>query len=92
MDWQDIESAPKDGTRVLLAYAQDDGRIVATCGEWLARQAHRRAYWSHDHESTFGVYWTLRHQPTYWAPIPRAVAGQEWIPADVMPVPGMVAS
>lgn len=55
--WQSIETAPKDGTRVLLAAIQD--RPIAGTGNWVARQ-----------EMWTWAYPLLK--PTHWAPLPAA--------------------
>jgi hypothetical protein len=92
-DWRDIATAPTDGTRVLLAYVSSDWCYETACGQWEpARPGYRRAHWANDHQGVYGLYWLLRHQPTHWAPIPRMPVGQEVIPADAMPYPGLPAA
>lgn len=62
--WQPIETAPKDGTRVLV-YCRYAGRLVAGA-EW--RHSEPRAIqW----EAVNGVIVT----PTHWMPLPAAPAG-----------------
>lgn len=59
--WQSIETAPKDGTRVLLAAIQD--RPLAGTGNWVAR--HKIWLWPYP-----------LVEPTHWAHLP-AVPKQE---------------
>lgn len=74
IDWQPISTAPKDGTRVLLAaighevgfgvWEEDKGRTLIAADE---------PYWEpYDHSS-----WNLEYkdgkwfEPTHWAPWPE---------------------
>lgn len=69
MEWQPIETAPKDGTRVLLSNA---------FGAWMAeyRPVYQSGYrppdpWfsvmlNHDHLPKAGRY----GKPTHWMPLP----------------------
>lgn len=61
MEWQDISTAPKDGTRVLLT----DGLNTASVGFW------RRTYeeW-HPNEMTEINWWRMQ-PPTHWMPLPK---------------------
>lgn len=61
--WQDIKSAPKDGTRVLLLRGKR--RI---CGEW--RMNRGEPYWTHDAERLYGMKDARDHPPTHWIPLP----------------------
>jgi hypothetical protein len=54
MDWQSIDTAPKDGTEVLLA-----GRAWKRTGYW----ARRRECWSVDTAVSLD-------EPLYWLPLP----------------------
>lgn len=59
MAWQPMETAPRDGTRVLLF---EDGGHYA--GEWMAADE----YWT----SYCGQYVTVSPDPTHWMPLPDA--------------------
>ena len=59
MEWQPIETAPKDGTH-FLAYEE--------CGDM-----YRAAYGAHDTLEAFcGQYVTETPEPTHWMPLPDA--------------------
>jgi hypothetical protein len=60
MDWQPIETAPRDGTRVLLTLKYDDEPII---GRTVAR------IWCTDEETWEGG-WHKEIEPTHWMPLP----------------------
>jgi hypothetical protein len=66
--WRPIETAPKDGTEVLL-YCPEQG--VAR-GRWndCRYASNPRPYWTNDAERLFGVSRTRSDQPTHWMPLP----------------------
>lgn len=55
--WQPIATAPRDGTRVLLATLQD--KTIAGAGNWVER--HKIWLWPYP-----------LVEPTHWAPLPAA--------------------
>lgn len=65
--WRPIETAPKDGTRVLLS--EDEGRMVGAFWDIVDFDERRRCHvfwWTYDvyvDDSNF--------QPTYWMPSPE---------------------
>jgi hypothetical protein len=63
-----MESAPKDGTRIVLWRSR---RGVAI-GQYAAdKYAIRpRPYWTTDQERLWGVKETREDQPTHWMPLP----------------------
>lgn len=63
MTWQPIETAPKDGTQVLL---WRDETIV---GRWQIDD--RRPYWTGGDIYWRGVRWCRDHNPTHWQPLPE---------------------
>lgn len=67
MEWQPIETAPKD--KDVLLYLPRRGAIR---GQWNSDKYARvpRPYWSHDREWIFGVRETRDCQPTHWMPLP----------------------
>lgn len=67
--WQPIETAPKDGTRVLLFRP----RHGVVCGRWDDDKYAKRVrpYWSNDQERLWGTLETRDNQPTHWMPLPE---------------------
>jgi hypothetical protein len=67
MDWRPIETAPKDGTRILLGCS---GMVII--GSWSEEKYARRSrpYWTNDAEHWRGVLSTRGNQPKYWMPLP----------------------
>lgn len=71
--WQPIESAPKDGTRILLGYSTHIFTGVwAVCGEWDDERYTklRRGYWKHEMHFA-GVLAMRSNPPTHWQPLPE---------------------
>lgn len=68
MDWQPIETAPKDGSYVLLFFPV---RGVMR-GRWNndAYATKPRPYWRHDLEPLYGTREVRKYQPTHWMPLP----------------------
>ncbi len=69
MEWQPIETAPKNAD--ILLYCPRRGVV---CGRWSdERYATKpKPYWTHDRERLFGVRETREDQPTHWMPLPEA--------------------
>ena len=72
MNWQPIENAPKDGTRILayIAKSKDSPSVVEVWwepdyleGEW----GERTGGWDDD--------WDLNYSPAYWMPLPEPPTG-----------------
>jgi len=69
--WQDISSAPKDGTRILLC---NDDHVVET-GCWVNSWWER---WERTNKTTQKLvkddasYWSGCCNPTHWMPLPKA--------------------
>jgi phage FluMu protein Com len=65
MEWQPIETAPKDGTEVLLCDARFEdaavGAAMFIAGAW-------RCYYPHD-----GGIESVWPSPTHWMPLPAPV-------------------
>lgn len=62
MNWQSIETAPKDGRRILLGYADS----YAEEGCWRPACAMGSAGW---YSSSDMPYTNVKH-PTHWMPLP----------------------
>lgn len=77
-EWQDIETAPKDGSAILLAWAIDaDGNRI----DWRRESSNAGVFvqvanWRQG-ERDWSVYCgmifnpTLHFDPTHWMPIPN---------------------
>lgn len=62
--WQPIESAPKDGTRILLARKQlMSGELTVVSGSWNRGGAFSGPYWQNGMNL---------QDPTLWMPLPLA--------------------
>lgn len=68
--WQPIETAPKDGSDVLL-YCKGKGVVR---GRWnnCRFATLPRPYWTNDREHLWGVLSTRIDQPTHWMNLPAA--------------------
>lgn len=64
--WQDIETAPKDGTKVLLLWPSYAGN-KAIIGKYDEREDH---HWLPGN----GSFFTIKSPPTHWMPLPQAPA------------------
>jgi hypothetical protein len=88
-EWQPIETAPKDGTRVLLGNAgSEDRNAEVACGYWQEAEADGVDYMGSDAgfvDIEFNVYQPGRSfgspssrfdpaQPTHWQPLPAPPA------------------
>ena len=72
MSWQPIETAPKDGTSVLV-YPPTHGNKTASIATWETDKYARkpRPYWRRDDD--FGQHSISREKPpTHWMPLPPA--------------------
>lgn len=77
MDWQPIETAPKDGSRVLLVRAGiDESAFVGSWSLWSNKD-----YWTPDHWVDDARNLDLiERPPTHWMPLPdppQPTGGQE---------------
>lgn len=84
MDWQPIDTAPKDGTQVLL---YERGRIDLGRYSKIRRFDHDRVTLEFEGWSVSGVVSVLRHEPapTHWMPLPPCPVPTEAVavPADL---------
>lgn len=69
MDWQKIETAPKDQRSILAAHERSG--IMRVC--WRVGVGHGRSAW----DNGFGLW-----QPTHWQPLPPAPEGGAHAPPD----------
>jgi len=72
--WQPIETAPRDGSRMLLFFPPPNEYFKTTVevGRWNDDQYAKRPrpYFTGDMERTFGVSRYRDYQPTHWMPLP----------------------
>ena len=69
-DWQPIETAPKDGTAVLVYPATWNGHSVAIAKWESDKYAKKpRPYWSRN-DDLGRVTISREHPPTHWMPLP----------------------
>lgn len=65
MIWHPIATAPKDGRRILLYYAE---RLpFYSVGWWAAEIDSSEGYWSCQAEYVRGARWHRVNHPTHWA-------------------------
>lgn len=69
-DWRSIDTAPRDGALVLLAYPGTD--MPVRIGRWVASYSVTAAHWF----SFSGVFKRHREVPTAWMPLPRPPGGR----------------
>lgn len=63
MDWQPIETAPKDGTQI-LAYAEGSrGLNYFSVAEWATAKDYAP-------RSVADWFWAYAIRPTHWMPLP----------------------
>lgn len=77
-EWKPIETAPKDGTAILIAggtyssdmqdYFQDQPFDGVTIASFNTRALPTEAPFVGDNEGAHDCY--LRHRPTHWMPLP----------------------
>lgn len=60
MDWQPIETAPKDGTAILTCERGNYARSIRVC--WWVVDQYQGVFWQDDADS--------EPNPTHWCPIP----------------------
>jgi hypothetical protein len=64
-DWKPIETAPRDGSHILLYTTNDDGLPVAIEGTWLSSHD---CDWN-DASGFVEVFENSEVYPTHWAPL-----------------------
>jgi len=64
--WRPIETAPKDGSTILLAERTWGGNLVVTPGRWFEDE---QGWWEHGSHPTDYADQRIDH-PTHWMPLP----------------------
>lgn len=67
-EWQDIASAPKDGTRIMGWWPRAGDNGMCGIAEWIAPARDYCPHW------TWDGAWTPGIEPTHWMPLPDAPA------------------
>jgi len=77
--WRPIETAPKDGTDVLVMYMHIDTQIVHNAfyaSESEGWDAQAVGWWSYDHSEVSRIKLDDWMTPTHWMPLPAALTAQ----------------
>ena len=77
MEWQPIETAPKDGSKILLFIPSNVSRWHVSAGYWRDDAHARKAspFWCAETSHLMGITWMRSHQPTHWMPLPAPPKG-----------------
>ena len=78
MSWQPIETAPKDGTKILIVNSDGEIGVAAFVPEWYERKEFVRAAKDGD------VYKTVREDIGYWD-TNEACCPTHWMPLLAAP-------
>jgi len=70
-DWQPINTAPQDGSRILLYWPTLFNQPHVACGTWQTQRyhVHPRPFWQSDYR--WGIERLRDCPPTYWMPLPE---------------------
>jgi hypothetical protein len=68
MEWQTIETAPKDGTRILLF---DGADMYVAAWEDSSMSINETKNWVYAVVSTDWNYYEVVYNPTHWMPLPE---------------------
>jgi hypothetical protein len=74
MKWQPIETAPKDGTRIILGYDKPLFTGINTVfGRWEIDSYARypKPYWTNDLVRSIGMLGIRENQPQWWMTQPK---------------------
>lgn len=80
MEWQPIETAPKDGTRIIVGGKSPDGCAAYDCvGQAFWREEVKYADWIKRCDEPAGFYWASDNRRngacqwyvTHWMPLPE---------------------
>ena len=72
LKWQPIETAPKDGTEIIVMYVNIATQIVhAAC--WIEDEydPSETGWWSNDWNEIGSVIMKGAYAPTHWMPLPK---------------------
>jgi Protein of unknown function (DUF551) len=66
-EWQPIESAPKDGTKIILAFIREHWKPIVTVGAWIDDAPISTNEWMA--WTSIGLIGCI--EPTHWMPLPE---------------------
>jgi len=71
-EWQPIETAPKDGTDIIVMYIHIDTQCVHAAF-WLEDEddPSETGWWTYDWNEVGRVLMTDDYAPTHWMPLPE---------------------
>lgn len=72
MQWRPIDTAPKDGTDVLVMYMHIDTQVVHNAF-WIGEEfddPRDIGWWSYEHSEVSRIKLDEWMTPTYWMPLP----------------------
>ena len=77
MNWQPIETAPKDGTEIIAMYKHIETQIVhnafyMTSNDFEEKESEYIGWWSYDKSEVSRVMLNDWMTPTHWMPLPDA--------------------
>ena len=67
MEWQPIDTAPKDGTSILVKTKYEGYRVV----QWITDYPYNKGVWSYAEDSTDYISGHLTCKPTGWMELPH---------------------
>lgn len=72
MEWQPIETAPKDGTDVIVMYMHINTQIVhnAFWNDYEDADKDEIGWWSYEHSEVSRIKLDDWMSPTHWMPLP----------------------
>lgn len=70
--WQDISTAPRDGTRILCVTR---GRVGIRYWNYQRFHANPRPFWDDDNPR-WGISYCRQNPPTHWLPLPAPPEGE----------------
>lgn len=69
-EWQDISTAPKDGTSILIYMRDSNCPIVVGHWEDGKRWGADESWWAFDEMALSDIFGSIE-DPTHWMPLPR---------------------
>lgn len=77
MNWQPIETAPRDGTLIDLWISAVDCAFRAVDFKWEVTETQKQGQWVKDGNPLDWHYGNVGMQATHWMPVPAPPSPQE---------------